>query len=348
MHGSHENWTSDDDRSFLARVRRLFGGSDDPMRWSLPLFTFARIAVRLHVFFLVLIIARLLGSLSASSLGPQYVALALAALFGIVLLHEFGHCFACRYAKGEADEILMWPLGGLAFCAPPNTPRAHLITVLGGPAVNVVLLPVFAVPLYLLTDSWLIALPTVFTYSSSLGAVLSEPGGMWLQALWWLSFTNLILLLFNLLPMFPLDGGRIVQALLWIRTDYRRSMGVAVTTGFAAAIVLGVVALTLSEIMLLGVALFGGIVCYLEKRRLQFTQEDLGFAGYDFSKGYTGLDDEKEEPAAKRAEKAEERRERETAEVDRILAKVSTEGMESLTLKERRVLKRATKRRQGG
>ncbi len=348
MYGSHENWTSDDDRSFLARVRRLFGGSDDPLRWSLPMFTFAGIAVRLHVFFLVFIIARLLASLGPSLMGLQFVALGLAALFGIVLLHEFGHCFACRYAKGEASEILMWPLGGLAFCAPPNTPRAHLITVLGGPAVNVVLLPVFALPLYLLTGSWQAALPNIFSLGSSLAALPGGTAGFWLPALWWLNATNLILLLFNLLPMFPLDGGRIVQALLWMRTDYRRSMGVAVTTGFAAAIVLGVVALTLNEIMLLGVALFGGIVCYLEKRRLQFTQEDLGFAGYDFSKGYTGLDDEKEDPAAKRAEKAEERREQETSEVDRILAKVSTEGMESLTLKERRVLKRATKRRQGG
>ncbi|MFG0252901.1 MAG: site-2 protease family protein [Phycisphaerales bacterium JB038] len=342
MQGSPENWTSDDDQGFLAKVRRLFGGSDDPLRWSLPLFTFARIAVRLHVFFLVFIVAQLLSSLSPNSLGPMYMALALAALFGIVLLHEFGHCFACRYAEGEADEILMWPLGGLAYCAPANTPRSHLITVLGGPAVNVVLFPIFAVPLYLLTGDWHAALPNVFQ-------LVALPAGtsLWLHALWWLNVINLILLLFNLLPMFPLDGGRIVQALLWMKTDYRRAMGIAVTTGFAAAIVLGVLALALNEIMMLGIAVFGGIVCYLEKRRLQFAQEELGFAGYDFSQGYSGLEEDEETPADKRAEKAEERRAREAAELDRILAKVSTEGMERLTRKERRVLERATKRRQG-
>lgn len=352
MSAFNERFRSDDDGA-LARLRRLFGGSDDPLRWSLPLFRFAGISVRLHVFFLIFIIARLVASLPGDSLGPGYTALGLGALFLIVLLHEFGHCFACRYVGGEAEEILMWPLGGLAYCSPPNRPAAHLVTVVGGPAVNVVLLVLFAPLLYVFTGAWQAALPNLLAPGESFALMSAAGGGVWLTALWWLNVTNLILLLFNLVPMFPLDGGRIVQALMWMRTDYRRSMTLAVNTGFAAAIVLAVLALVIkseNDIMLLGVAIFGGIVCYLEKRRLQFAEEELGFAGYDFSRGYAGLEDEDDEHhvrAERRAEKEHERRERESAEIDRILAKVSATGMDSLSYQERRVLKRATKRRQG-
>jgi Zn-dependent protease len=342
----HENYGSDEG-GVLARLRRLFGGSDDPLRWSLPLFHFAGIAVRLHVFFLIFIVARLLASLSPNSIGVAYTALALGALFLIVLLHEFGHCFACRAVDGEAEEILMWPLGGLAFCSPPHRPMAHVVTVVGGPAVNVALLLVLAPLLYFFTNRWQAALPNIFALGNSFQAMATAGRGLWLEALWWLNVTNLILLLFNLLPMFPLDGGRLVQALLWMRLDYRRSMSIAVHTGFGAAIVLGVAALVMNDIMLLGIALFGGIVCYLEKRRLQFAQEELGFAGYDFSRGYTGLDEEDEDRDERRAEREHERRQREAAEVDRILAKVSEAGMRSLTMKERRVLRKATKRRRG-
>lgn len=341
-----ENWSRDDDGT-LARLRRMLGGSDDPLRWSLPLFRFSGIAVRLHVFFLIFIVARVLASLSPTSLSTGYTVMALAALFSIVLLHEFGHCFACRHVGGTAEEILMWPLGGLAYCAPPNRPSAHLVTVLGGPAVNVILLLFFAPALYLLTSSWKAALPNIMALGDSFAALQLASGSLWLAALWWLNVINLILLLFNLLPMFPLDGGRIVQALLWSRTDYRRSMTVAVNTGFAAAVILGVLALVINDIMVLGIAIFGGIVCYLEKRRLRFAEEELGFAGYDFSKGYAGMDDEPDEATQSRAEKEHERQEREAEELDRILAKVSREGMGSLSFTEKRVLRRATKRRQG-
>ena len=60
-------------------------------------------------------------------------------LFLSILLHEFGHCFAARSVDGDATEMLLWPLGGLAYCDVPHTPRANLITALGGPAVNLAL-----------------------------------------------------------------------------------------------------------------------------------------------------------------------------------------------------------------
>ncbi|MCH7765652.1 MAG: M50 family metallopeptidase [Acidobacteria bacterium] len=57
-----------------------------------------------------------------------------AILFVVVLVHEFGHCFGARYTGGEADEILIWPLGGLAYASPPHNAKAHMITTVAGPA----------------------------------------------------------------------------------------------------------------------------------------------------------------------------------------------------------------------
>src|SRR5205807_4989903 len=63
----------------------------------------------------------------------------IALLFLSVLLHEFGHCFGARFVDGDAHEILLWPLGGLAYVEVPHTPRANFITTLAGPLVNLLL-----------------------------------------------------------------------------------------------------------------------------------------------------------------------------------------------------------------
>src|SRR6516164_9494752 len=66
------------------------------------------------------------------------------SLFAIVLLHEFGHALACRQVGGRADEIVLWPLGGIAFVDPPPRPGAVLWSIAAGPLVNVLLVPVTA------------------------------------------------------------------------------------------------------------------------------------------------------------------------------------------------------------
>ncbi len=120
------------------------------------------------------------------------------SLFGIVLLHEFGHALACRQVGGIADRIVLWPLGGIAFVNPPPQPGAVLWSIAAGPLVNVCLVPVtaglwFASALL----HWGEIYPDFTNY-------LSVMMGL-----------NLTLLIFNLLPIYPLDGGQILQALLW-------------------------------------------------------------------------------------------------------------------------------------
>lgn len=150
-------------------------------------------------------------------------------LFAIVLLHEFGHSLACRQVGGRADRIILWPLGGVAFVAPPNRPGAVLWSIAAGPLVNVVLAPVFFGAFWLTAGQhwWEV---TWWWLSSASDAVL---------LLWFLGLINLVLLIFNLLPIYPLDGGQILRALLWFRLGPHRSLTIASGIGLVGALVLG-------------------------------------------------------------------------------------------------------------
>ncbi len=323
-----------------AWLRRVFGDGENPFSWAVPLFTAFRIRVKIHVLFIVLVITQLIWSASSSTMGVGYRALGMGLLFVIVLLHEFGHCFACRWVKGEADEILMWPLGGLAMCRPPGSWQAHLVTAVGGPMVNVALLPVLGGALLALGQGWESVIFNPFTPSVPLGAI-----GKWgIVGLWLAYYTNLILLAFNVLcPVFPLDGGRILQCLLWKRMGFERSMDIATRVGLVGAGVLFVLGMVGSQTTLMAIALFGGMTCWIERKRLAFMGDAGGFA----MAGMASASDRRErtafEKAAKKQAAEREARARIQREVDQILEKISREGMGSLTKKERQTLEQASR-----
>src|SRR5205085_6514829 len=123
-----------------ATAPRMMGGvMRDPISWSFPLGRMFGINIRVHVM-LPLVILGLVVRVTMEFNVPLVAAVVLQGLmFLSILLHEFGHCFAARSVDGDASEVLLWPLGGLAYCDLPHTPRAHLITALGGPAVHFLL-----------------------------------------------------------------------------------------------------------------------------------------------------------------------------------------------------------------
>src|SRR5262249_15606871 len=140
------------------------------------------------------------------------------SLFGIVLLHEFGHALACRQVGGQANRIMLWPLGGVAFVQPPPRPGALLWSIAAGPLVNVVLVPV-----------------TVMAVVLARGAGLQDAQPDFVHFLLSIAVINFGLLIFNLLPIYPLDGGQILQALLWFVIGRARSLMVSGIIGLAAA-----------------------------------------------------------------------------------------------------------------
>lgn len=161
------------------------------------------------------------------------------ALFTLVLLHEFGHALACRQTGGEAREIVLWPLGGVAYVAPPQRPGAVLWSIAAGPLVNV------AIGVVLTGLLW--------GGGSALWRV-SPNAVEWLGQIWWI---NLVILIFNLLPVYPLDGGQILRALLWFRIGPARSLVVASGIGVAGGVGIGLLALWLLSIW------FGILAVYL-------------------------------------------------------------------------------------
>lgn len=333
---------------------------DNPFSWAVSLFRVSGITVRIHLLFIVYIVVELLRALAgpgqdeAEPLGVGIVALVMAALFAVVLLHEFGHCIACRRAGGTADEILMWPLGGLARCHSGNNWRRHLITAVGGPMVNVVICVVLGITLGAVTGQWLgVALPNPI-YPLN-GLFEPEIGRSWMMmALLCVHAVSYILLLFNLLPMFPLDGGQILQSLLWPKFGYANSMRFAVRTGFVGAIALAIFGLVIYDLMLVCIAIFGGVTCYITHKQLEFTQGMMGGATEEYAVSVL-LDDAQgeAEPAPptrveRRAEKQQQAAEDEQRRVDAILAKIAESGMDSLTVREKKLLKRVTDRKRQG
>jgi Zn-dependent protease len=136
------------------------------------------------------------------------------ALFLIVTTHEFGHALACRQVGGRADQIVLWPLGGVAYVDPPPRPGATLWSIAAGPLVNVALIPIL----------WI-----AVTMSRSAGMAATVPDlFQLLQAVLWI---NVGLLVFNILPIYPLDGGQILRSLLWFVMGRARSLMVATILG---------------------------------------------------------------------------------------------------------------------
>jgi Zn-dependent protease len=184
-----------------------------PMRQgSLRLFRFAGIDVFLHwSWFLVAYLQISWRRAVYSSL--LWNVLEYLALFVIVLLHEFGHALACRQVGGKANLIVLWPLGGVAYVSPPPRPGATLWSIAAGPLVNVALLPVLTM-LRLLSAGWAETAPDAFVL---------------VRDIWYI---NCGLLIFNLLPVFPLDGGQILRSLLWFVMGRANSLLAASIIGF--------------------------------------------------------------------------------------------------------------------
>src|SRR4051812_3702367 len=194
---------------------------------SIHLFRFAGVDLFLHwSWFLV-------GIYEIQSRAGRYSSitwnvLEYLALFLIVALHEYGHALACRQVGGRANQIVLWPLGGVAFVNPPPRPGAVLWSIAAGPLVNVALLPVTI-------GLWWLSRPTA-------GDEFAENLHHYLTSI---AYMNGGLLLFNILPIYPLDGGQILQALLWFLIGRGPSLMTVSILGVLGGIGLGLLLVVL-------------------------------------------------------------------------------------------------------
>jgi Zn-dependent protease len=211
------------------------------MRWSLRIGSLGGTAILIHVTFLLFLIwlgaiYYRQGGADAAWQGTIFIVL----LFLCVLLHELGHVFAARRFGVQTRDVTLWPFGGIASMERmPEKPSQELIVALAGPAVNVVI----AAGLLLWLGPRL--------NSESLTQIQDPAVSMAAK----LAGANIILVLFNMIPAFPMDGGRVLRALLAMRMGNARATEMAATIGQGFAILFGVVGIFYNP-MLLIIAVF--------------------------------------------------------------------------------------------
>jgi len=198
------------------------------MSWSFPIGSVKGTVIRIHMTFVLFLIW--IGGAHYAQGGPDAAmqgVLFIVLLFACVLLHEFGHVFAARRYGVQTPDITLLPIGGVARLERvPEKPSQELVVALAGPAVNVVI----AALLFLAIGG----MPSVESME------VDNPG---IGLLARLASVNVFLVLFNLIPAFPMDGGRALRALLATRMGYGRATQIAASIGQAVAFALGLLGL---------------------------------------------------------------------------------------------------------
>lgn len=218
------------------------------MPWSLTIGRLGETAIRIHVTFLLFLIwiwaaYYRAGGAQAAWEGVVFVAL----LFACVLLHELGHVFAARRYGVKTPDVTLWPFGGIANLERiPEKPSEELVVAIAGPLVNVA-----------------IALVILVILSATLGpaelkaedlAKIEDPR---ISMLVKLAGANIFLVLFNLIPAFPMDGGRVLRALLAMNMGHAKATAAAASIGQALAIGLGLLGIFFNPmLMIIGVFVF--------------------------------------------------------------------------------------------
>lgn len=231
------------------------------MGWSLNIGTIAGTAIRIHVTFVLFLIwiwaaAYSQGGAAAAWSGLIFMVL----LFLCVLAHEFGHILTARAFGVATPDVTLLPIGGVARLERiPEEPGQEFLIAIAGPAVNVVITIV------------LIAVGGANLSAAHLSAVESSQVALVDR----LASVNLFLALFNMIPAFPMDGGRVLRALLAIKLGFTRATAVAATVGQWFAFVLGFVGLFANPLLIF-IAIFVYLAASSEAQLVQMRAMSRG------------------------------------------------------------------------
>jgi Zn-dependent protease/CBS domain-containing protein len=231
------------------------------MPWSLTIGKVAGTEIRIHfTFFLFLLWIWVVyfrqGGSAAAWQGVTFVAL----LFACVVLHEFGHILVARRFGVKAPDVTLWPFGGIANLDQiPEKPSQEFFIAIAGPLVNVAI----GIALLLYLGGTADPQKLLQVDESNVGLVAKLAGA------------NFFLALFNMLPAFPMDGGRVLRALLALRFGFARATQLAASVGQSLAVVLGVIGL-FGNPMLVIIAIFDFLAASGEARHAQLRQVARG------------------------------------------------------------------------
>lgn len=213
------------------------------MKWKIKIGKYAGIDVYIHLtFFLLLLWVAFMHWMRGAGAGGMFAGiLFILAIFACVTLHEFGHALAARHFDIKTRDIILLPIGGVARLERmPRKPVQEIYVALAGPAVNLVIAGLLFIWLHLTSSFAPISDLTVVS-----GPLLER-----------LMVVNLFLLGFNLIPAFPMDGGRVLRALLAMRKSFTRATQQAAHIGQGFALLFGLAGLLSGNPMLVFIALF--------------------------------------------------------------------------------------------
>ena len=340
----------------LGSAIRLHRAMRDLLSWNIYLVRVAGVQVRLHAFFLLLTVLLL----AARERVPlPYGLTCLALLLASVAWHEFAHCFAAVKTGGSADQILLWPLGGLVQVnTTAHDPREEWPTAAGGIVANL-LICVFVAPILMVSGSW------ASLHLNPLSLPKPTEDLNWQAVLGALFWINWLLALANLLPAYPLDGARLLRTALWHKLGYRSAALQTVRAGKMVALLLFALALLVHDRYPAAMVLLSLLAIMVffwgrqEVEKLHDSEGEEALFGYDFSQGYTSLERAtSSRPRSKvgflrrwLAQRREDRlrRQREIEEfedlrVDDVLCKLHESGISGLSHEERSLLERVSAR----
>jgi Zn-dependent protease len=337
------------------------GASANPLSWllsgSVRLFNVFGVEFRAHSSLIVFVAWILLPIWGDKAFPFSARALCVGIWTGMVFIHEFAHCLVARKLGGCGDEALLWPAGGLVPAEPPNRPGPTFLTAAIGPLLSLALCVGAAAGVYFFSPvvgPHVVGAARVAVSMDPLHMNIPEVGWKWSDPAmycWWIFFVNWRLFLLNLLPIYPLDGARMMQAVLWPMIGNFRSTLVEANVGLVGAIMLGLIALA-CQLWLVAAAM---MCCCFQAYQRRMILHESGPEDWSESFDFSGslLSDEKprrrrrlSRRVIRRARKIAQAEKAARDRIDAILAKVSTGGMQSLKWADRRALRKATAKHQ--
>lgn len=299
------------------------------------------VRVRLHasvLWFVALMFLLVPGT--NGGVGYFDVATGVCILAALLVVHEVGHCTATAQVGGRTDEIVLWPLGGLAGGDVPPRPLPTFLAAAGGLLANLAVSLMVGLALWLLTRGAFVPNP-----------LHVKPAFGHTTPAYYLAMTfsvSSLMVLLNLLPAYPMDGGQMLQAMLWNSLGHYRSVYGACVTGMATAGVLVLAGLFSASLLLVVLGGWLLISCHEKLRVLtemgEEVFEDPASDSDDWETARRSRRRRLSRRAIRRMRRRAQQEQQEQARIDMILDKVAAHGMASLTWRERRALRKATER----
>jgi Zn-dependent protease/CBS domain-containing protein len=221
----------------LIGERFEIAGREAYMGWSVTIGSIAGTAVRIHITFLLFLVWIFGASYASGGSAAAWTSVIFIILvFLCVLLHEFGHIFTARAFGVVTPDVVLLPIGGVARLERiPEKPAEEFLIAIAGPLVNIVIAGI----LFLFAGADVTSDAAVAALDNTRVPMVDK-----------LAMVNLFLALFNLIPAFPMDGGRVLRAALSARLGFVRATEIAATIGQGAAFLLGFLGLFYNPILI--------------------------------------------------------------------------------------------------